>query len=188
MTRLWLVRHGPTHAKGMVGWTDLPADLSDTAAIARLAAHLPADAPVISSDLHRARATADAITGSRPRLAHDRDLRELHFGAWEMLRHDEIPDQAHARRFWDEPGDLAPPDGESWNRLQARVSGVIDRLVATRAPDVIIVCHFGVILSQLQRAQGGTAFQAFGHRIDPLSVTCLSLGPPAQVHAINHLP
>ena len=28
MTRFWLVRHGPTHAKTMVGWTDLPADLS----------------------------------------------------------------------------------------------------------------------------------------------------------------
>jgi alpha-ribazole phosphatase len=25
----------------MVGWTDLPADLSDTAALARLSAHLP---------------------------------------------------------------------------------------------------------------------------------------------------
>lgn len=53
MTRLWLIRHGPTHAKGMVGWTDLPADLSDTAQIARLRAALP-DAPVVSSDLLRA--------------------------------------------------------------------------------------------------------------------------------------
>jgi alpha-ribazole phosphatase len=41
MTRLWLVRHGPTHARTMVGWTDLPADLSDVAALARLSAHLP---------------------------------------------------------------------------------------------------------------------------------------------------
>jgi broad specificity phosphatase PhoE len=41
MSRIWLVRHGPTHAKGMVGWTDLPADLSDGAALARLNAHLP---------------------------------------------------------------------------------------------------------------------------------------------------
>jgi len=34
MTTLWLVRHGPTHAKAMIGWTDLPADLSDAGAIA----------------------------------------------------------------------------------------------------------------------------------------------------------
>jgi alpha-ribazole phosphatase len=36
MTRFWLVRHGPTHAKAMVGWSDLPADLSDTAALSRV--------------------------------------------------------------------------------------------------------------------------------------------------------
>ena len=41
MSRLFLVRHGPTHAKTMVGWSDLPADLSDTAALARLSDHLP---------------------------------------------------------------------------------------------------------------------------------------------------
>ncbi|MEY8841169.1 histidine phosphatase family protein, partial [Cribrihabitans sp. XS_ASV171] len=39
MTRLHFVRHGPTHAKGMVGWSDLPADLSDTALLDRLSSH-----------------------------------------------------------------------------------------------------------------------------------------------------
>ena len=43
----------------MIGWTDLPADLSDTARIARLSNYLP-HAPVISSDLSRARDTAPA--------------------------------------------------------------------------------------------------------------------------------
>lgn len=31
MTRIFWIRHGPTHANGMVGWSDLPADLSDSA-------------------------------------------------------------------------------------------------------------------------------------------------------------
>ncbi len=73
MSRIWLVRHGPTHAKGMVGWTDLPADLSDGAALARLNAHLP-QVPVISSDLTRAVATADALH-SLPGRPHDADWR-----------------------------------------------------------------------------------------------------------------
>ncbi|HIP23805.1 MAG TPA: histidine phosphatase family protein, partial [Rhodobacteraceae bacterium] len=34
-TSYWFVRHGPTHAKGFCGHTDLPADLSDTAQISR---------------------------------------------------------------------------------------------------------------------------------------------------------
>ena len=59
---LWWVRHGPTHAKTMVGWTDLPADLSDRAQLDRLRAYLP-DAPVVCSDLLRARQTADAVAG-----------------------------------------------------------------------------------------------------------------------------
>ncbi|MDZ4137070.1 MAG: histidine phosphatase family protein, partial [Paracoccaceae bacterium] len=51
MTRFHWVRHGPTHAKAMIGWTDLPADLSDHPAIARLTAFLPDAAGVVSSDL-----------------------------------------------------------------------------------------------------------------------------------------
>ena len=64
MSRVHWVRHGPTHAKTLVGWTDLPADLSNTAQLQRLSDHLPQDAVVISSDLIRAADTADAIAGN----------------------------------------------------------------------------------------------------------------------------
>jgi len=101
MTRLFWVRHGPTHAKSFVGWSDLPADLSDTAQLARLDAHLPKGARLISSDLSRAKATADALATPRPRLPHDPDLREIHFGDWELQVFDQIDDQSHLMRFWD---------------------------------------------------------------------------------------
>ncbi len=186
MTRFWLVRHGPTHAKTMVGWTDLPADLSDTAALARLDALLP-HAPVISSDLQRAVATADAL-GSRPRLPHDAALREMHFGQWETRGFAEIEAEApdHSRAFWETPGDIRPPGGESWNDLTTRTWAALDRLQG-RAPDVIVVAHFGPILAALQRAENLSPEAVFGHRIDNLSVTCLSLSPP-QVFRVNHRP
>lgn len=184
MTRLWLVRHGPTHAKTMVGWSDLPADLSDHAAIARLNAHLPADAPVLSSDLSRAVATADTLA-PRPRLPHDPDWRELNFGAWELQPWDKIEDQAAARAFWDDPGDTCPPGGESWNRLTARVHAAIGRL--SDQPEVIVVAHFGPIVAALQLAEGLSPLAAFAHRIDPLSVTCIDFGPTCAVRAINHI-
>jgi alpha-ribazole phosphatase len=188
VTRFWLVRHGPTHAKAMVGWTDLSADLSDTAALARLAAHLPEGAPVISSDLSRAVATADAL-GHHPRLPHDRDLREMHFGLWESRAFAEIEAESPdlIRAFWDAPGDVRPPGGESWNDLVTRTSAALDRLLGA-AEDLIIVAHFGPIVAALQRAEGVTPKAAFGHRIDNLSVTCLTFGPPAQVFAVNHRP
>ena len=34
--RVSLVRHGPTHARGLIGWSDVPADVSDRKALARL--------------------------------------------------------------------------------------------------------------------------------------------------------
>ncbi len=187
MTRFWLVRHGPTHAKTMVGWTDLPADLSDSAALARLNAHLPPDAPVISSDLVRAIATADAL-GPRPRLPHDPALREMHFGQWETRAFAEIEAESpdHIRAFWETPGDIRPPGGESWNDLANRIWAVLDRLQGL-APDLIVVAHFGPILAALQRAENLSPEAVFAHRIDNLSVTCLTLDPP-QVHAINHCP
>jgi broad specificity phosphatase PhoE len=187
MTRFWLVRHGPTHAKTMVGWSDLPADLSDTAALARLNAHLPQDAPVLSSDLSRAIATADALA-PRPRLPHDPALREIHFGQWEQRTFAEVEaeDPALIRAYWDSPGDVRPPGGESWNDLTARTRGALDRLQGS-APDVIIVAHFGPILAALQHATGQSALQVFAHKIDNLSVTSLTLDPP-QVHAVNHRP
>ena len=64
------VRHGPTHQKIFVGWRDVAADLSAVDQIARLAAHLPKDAVVVSSDLIRCVTTADAIAGTRTRLPH----------------------------------------------------------------------------------------------------------------------
>lgn len=189
MTRLWLVRHGPTHARTMVGWSDLPADLSDTAALARLSAYLP-QAPVVSSDLLRAVATADAL-GPRPRLPHEPDLREIHFGAWELRSWAEIDAETPdlIRAFWERPGDIAPPGGESWNALADRTDRAIDRLTALGHADLIVVCHFGVILRQVQRALGIGAAEAFGHRIDNLSVTRIGRTDAGwDAGAINHLP
>ncbi|MFQ1699545.1 histidine phosphatase family protein [Loktanella agnita] len=187
MTQLWLVRHGPTHAKSMVGWSDLPADLSDTVAIARLRDYLP-DAPVVSSDLLRATATADVL--KRPtRLPHDTALREMNFGAWELRSFAEVEAEAptHIRAFWEQPGHIAPPDGESWNMIRARVDDAIDRYL--HHDSLIVVAHFGVILTQVQRALGIGAYAAFSHRIDNLSVTELNYSAGQwEVGRINHCP
>lgn len=192
MSELHLVRHGPTHAKTMVGWSDLPADLSDTAQIARLSAHLPADAVVASSDLSRAAATADALQGRRARLPHLPGLREFHFGDWELKSYSEIEseDADRARAYWESPGDVRPPGGESWNEGAERMGAAVDGLIAAHpGRPLIVVAHFGVILTQLQRALRLSAEEVLAHRIDNLSVTSLALHPGGwQATCINHLP
>lgn len=173
----------------MIGWTDLPADLSDAGRIARLSALLP-EAPVVSSDLRRARDTAAAIAGERPRLAPDPDLREIHFGAWEnrTFAEAEAEDPDLLRAFWETPGRVAPPGGESWGALAARVTTALDRL-GERHKVLIVVCHFGPILTQVERALGLSTVEAFGQRIEPLSLTRVSLGAEGwRADPINHLP
>ncbi len=192
MTCWWWIRHGPTHADGLIGWTDLPADLSDRAVLDRLADHLPDDALVISSDLSRASATADAIQGDRQRLPDSPRLREINFGAWEGRTHTEIS-ATHpelARTYWSNPGDTAPPDGESWNQAALRVSRFVDEMNTRHAgADIIAVAHFGVILTQLQRAANMAPASALGFSIDNLSVTRLEfLNPGWRIKGVNHRP
>ncbi|MFO8125142.1 histidine phosphatase family protein [Yoonia sp.] len=189
MTRLWMVRHGPTHAKSMVGWSDIPADLSDLAAIGRLRQFLP-DAPVVSSDLIRAAATADVLNPD-VRLPHNKDLREINFGDWELRNFNEVEaeDPVTIRAYWETPGHVAPPNGESWNTVRLRVDRAVDRYLADGHHDLIVVAHFGVILTQVQRALGIGAYETFGHRIDNLSVTVLqNTGAGWVVDHINHSP
>ncbi len=191
MTRWWWVRHGPTHQKNFTGWRDVPADLSDTAQIASLAAYLPQEAVVISSDLSRAVQTADAIGGDRPRLPHDPQLREFDFGAWDGLHFEEVAarDPDLSRQYWEQPGSIQAPDGESWDMAAARANRAVDALNAEGHRDIIAVAHFGLILTQLQRASGRTAYSVLAQKIDPLSVTQLShTDGHWQVGVVNHMP
>ncbi|OWU83355.1 phosphoglycerate mutase [Oceanicola sp. 22II-s10i] len=190
--RFFWVRHGPTHYKGLVGWSDLPADLSDTDQVGRLSHYLPSDALVISSDLVRSVTTADAIAGTRQRLPHDPDLREMNFGEWELKRSPEVS-QTHpelSRAFWSEPGHHAAPGGESWFDMTARTGRAVDRLMqAHRGRDVVVVAHFGVILARVADHTGKLPKQVLGQKIDNLSVTELTFdGTGWEVGAINHCP
>jgi broad specificity phosphatase PhoE len=192
MTVWHWVRHGPTHEKAFVGWRDVPADLSDGALIARLDALLPRPALLVSSDLVRASATADAVARGRARLPHAPEIREIDFGAWDGLHFTEVSarDPELSRRFWEEPGDVTAPGGESWNAAAARVGAFVDAMTAAH-PDahIVAVAHFGAILTQVQRASGASAYDTLAHRIDNFSVTRLVHEAGAwRVEAINQLP
>lgn len=190
MTHFWLVRHGPTHEKAFTGWRDVPADLSDRAGLARLSAYLPDHAVVTSSDLSRATATADAIAGARRRLPPDPHLREFDFGAWDGLTFAEVDarDSALCRAYWEQPGDIAPPGGESWNAVSQRVCKALVSLAdQSPAAHIIVVGHMGMIMTMIAQC-GGTPYQAMGHQIENLSVTDMTYDLQRwQIGTINHV-
>ncbi len=189
ITTLHWVRHGPTHEKTFVGWRDVPADLSDTAQIARLNRALPDAAIVAASDLMRASDTADTL--GRTRIANDPRLREFDFGIWDGMRFDAVADRDPelSRAYWETPGDVAAPNGESWNDAAARINAAVDDLIALHGgTDIIVAAHFGTILTQVQRALGCTAQQALKFKIDNLSVTTLvDYGDVWGVQRVNHI-
>ena len=192
MTRFWWVRHGPTHKKTMVGWTNAPADLTDTDQIKRLNAHQPQNAVVITYDLLRCTQTAHTIIGARKHLPPRKGLREIHFGDWEDQSFDDVSvkDPEHIHEFWDKPGDIAAPNGESWNEVCLRVTTEVNDLCHNyKDRDIIIVAHYGVILTQIQHAGNMSAKAATSFQIDNLSVTRLEhLGDAWRIMGVNHKP
>jgi broad specificity phosphatase PhoE len=188
MSTLWWVRHGPSHQKVFTGWRDVPADLSDRAALDRLDALLPPGAVLVSSDLVRAATTADALCRGRTRLPHHPGLREFDFGDWDGLGFAAVA-ESHpdlSRRYWEAPGDVAPPGGESWNRAAARVQGAVAALCAAHpGRDIVLVAHLGVILTQVQAATGLAPAATLAQEIAPLSLTRIAPGPPPRLLSVN---
>lgn len=191
MSVIFWVRHAPTHERAFVGHRDVPADLSDTAQIARLNTALPQDALLVSSDLSRSIDTASAIQSGRTRLPHRAGLREFDFGDWDGMHFSDVAEQWPdlSRAYWETAGDIAPPNGESWNAAANRVSGDIETVLRENPRrDIIAVAHFGAILCQVQVAAGITPTRALSHRIDNYSITEIQMRPTRGVARINHIP
>ncbi len=193
-TSYWLVRHGPTHAKGFCGHTDLPADLSDTKQIERLKAYLPRDARILSSDLSRARETAKAVYNGQRWLPEAPGFREMHFGDWEGKDFETVEetDPALWRAFWETPGVVAPPNGESFDELGARIGAALEALHASGPQgNIIIAAHFAVILAAIKLATGMESAAVFSFKINNFSVTRLDYLHESnnwRVMGVNHLP
>ncbi len=141
---------------------------------------------MVSSDLRRAAETADAIGGARERLPDERSLREFDFGEWDGRAAGAI-DDPRLRTFFDAPGTIRAPGGESWDDVAARAGATLDRLAAGRA-DLIVVAHMGTILTQWARATGLAPYDALAQTIEPLSVTRIDLaGGAAVAVSANHV-
>ena len=118
-------------------------------------------------------------------------LREFDFGEWDGLGFDAVADRDPelSRAFWERPGDVAAPGGESFFDVGARVSEAIETLAAQhQGADLIAVAHMGVIMAHIGISAGLGLETALSHRIDPLSVTCLERdGADWRVERINHV-
>jgi alpha-ribazole phosphatase len=127
------------------GRLDLAPGREAEAEIARALALLPPVAVLRTGPSRRCRALAERIA-ARDGVAAvvDDRLQELDFGAWEGRGWDAI-DRAESDAWAADPWTVAPPGGETFAALTARVAAALDDTAPGAAPGAAIVTHAGVI-------------------------------------------
>jgi probable phosphoglycerate mutase len=144
-----LLRHGQTPMsvqKRYAGRSDAPltdAGVAQAAAAAKRLASAGIDA-IVASPLRRTVQTAGevaAVTGL-PVAAED-GFRETDFGAWEGLTFAEVRERWPSEMTaWLADPEVAPPGGESFAEVSERVTAALDRVLAGRTGQrVLIVSH-----------------------------------------------
>jgi broad specificity phosphatase PhoE len=151
VTTLLLVRHGETDWNRDGRWqghSDTHLNELGREQARRVAAELDGIDVMYSSDLARARETAEIIAEELELdVRADDRLRERSFGAWEGLTAPEIeerfPDELSRWRSGEGPG---AADAEPFDRFAERVREALDDVVARHPGEtVLVVTHGGTI-------------------------------------------
>lgn len=157
MTRLVLLRHGPTawNAMGRIqGRYDEPLSSDGRAAVTgwRLPSELDGSR-WLTSPLARTRETARLLGFAD--AAVDPRLAEMHWGAWEGERLPDLRARLGPALAANEARglDFRPPGGESPRDVQSRLAPLLAEIAATGHPTVAVT-HRGVIRAVLSLATG----------------------------------
>ncbi len=183
---VYLIRHTrPELPPGICyGQTDIGLTADFTEELAALRAKLPAVSPerVYSSPLRRCAEAAKALGGVRVEL--DSRLMELNFGVWEMMGWNAIP--IVEMQAWSEDYvTRAPPQGESFLQLAARVAGFALDLRRQPISSAWVITHAGVVRAWLAQTMNMPLADAFRLEVDYGGVSKLSLGEPPRVWYVN---
>ena len=152
--RLVLWRHGRTtwNAQSRFqGSTDVPLDEVGFLQAERAARDLATLTPhrIVSSDLQRARVTAEALAAlmGLP-VETDPDLRETYAGRWQGLVRDEIvATDGDTFTRWLDGEDVRPGGGETRTEVGARVSAAVRRHAAglPAGGTLVVASHGGAV-------------------------------------------
>lgn len=191
-TRFVLVRHGQTAltTEGRYsGRGDVPLSAegeSQVAAAAVRVASLGPVAAIYSSPLSRCTRTAAVLAGQldpQPDVVVEPDLIECDFGQWEGLTFAEVREKdAAALNAWLGNTSVAPPGGESFEQVSARVRRAMGRLRSAHpAQTVVLVSHVSPIKLILRDALA--AGDALLHRLylDPAGISIVDAYPDGGV-------
>ncbi len=183
--RFLLLRHGQTELSGerrYSGLGDVPltpvGERQAKAAGQRLAAM--DFTAIVSSPLGRARETATAVAAASGRAVTVHEgLIETDFGDWERLTFQEAAarDPELHRRWIGDPT-VAPPNGESFDKVHRRVRTARDELVAAHAGEtIVVVSHVTPIKSLLRMGLDTGPSLLFRLHLDLASLSIVEFYP-----------
>lgn len=154
-TTLLLIRHGQTdwnRAGRYTGQSDIPLNERGRDQARQVASQLQGKPPdvIISSDLRRARETAEIIAALHNLPVHiDLRLREIDQGIWEGMYLSDIKAKfaaEFAARATD-PLSVAPPGGETVGQVRERVLAAVTDIIRRYAGKRIAVVAHGLSLA-----------------------------------------
>jgi probable phosphoglycerate mutase len=164
-TRICLIRHGETAWNAELriqGQRDLPLNETGLAQAKALSERLAAQhfEAIYSSDLLRARQTAEPLAGGSP-VRLEPQLRERNFGCCEGMTREEIAadDAAVAEALAARRPGYVLPGGESLEQHLDRVTACLSRLARRHAGQTIAVVTHGGVLDLVYRRVHGVAME-----------------------------
>ena len=188
--QLDLLRHGETELGGglrgslddaltTLGWTQMRDAVTGQGPWDR----------IVSSPLQRCALFARELSEQLDLpVSFDKDLQELHFGAWEgqsAAALMEVDEQALGL-FWADPYAFTPPGGEPVLEFSARVLSAVSRLQRDFAGQrVLVICHGGVMKLLLAQARGMPREQLLQVPVIHGALFGLQVGPDGELAEVD---
>ena len=188
--QLDLLRHGETELGGglrgslddaltTLGWTQMRGAVTGQGPWDR----------IVSSPLQRCALFARELSEQLDLpVSFDKDLQELHFGAWEGQSAAALmeADEQALGLFWADPYAFTPPDGEPVLEFSARVLSAVSRLQRDFAGQrVLVVCHGGVMKLLLAQARGMPREQLLQVPVIHGALFGLQVGPDGELAEVD---
>lgn len=151
-TKLILIRHGQTHwnlKRRYCGFNDIDLNDKGKKQAKKLRQRLAGEKihKVYSSDRKRTVQTAKIIFNGL-KIEEIPQLREIHFGCFEGLTHNEIIKKYRAiyKNWLKDPFNNVIPDGETLSDFRKRIVTVFRKIISLdRGKTIAVVCHGGSI-------------------------------------------
>ena len=173
---IYLIRHTLPNVLPGICYGQADLELADSFAaelqsIQAKLAHITSPV-LVSSPLRRCSILAESLAQhfDTPVVNKDVRLMELNFGDWELKRWADIP-QGVLSEWSDTHIRQAPPNGESYVELHARVKEFFVELTSKQHEHVLVFTHAGVIRALVAEISGMPLTAAANIQVDYGSVT-----------------